>query len=107
MNGAGRSSTFRGGEESLHSIKIALWNRIVLMVVAARTTDRQSEEDLRGCSRDFVKQILAKLRLEVGVRLPGAHTQKAHRDQPLVAILAAVLFSTISSPASCSLMNRS
>jgi hypothetical protein len=44
-------------EDRLHAIEIALRDRVELVVVAARATDGQSEEDLRG-GVDVVGELL-------------------------------------------------
>jgi len=39
-------------EEGLHPVEVALWNGIVLMVVATGAADGEAEENLRRGARD-------------------------------------------------------
>ena len=57
------------------------------MVMAAGAPDRHSQEYAARRTGDLIQKILAKLCLEVGVRLPRAHSKEAQRDQTFGAII--------------------
>ncbi len=77
----------RGRKESLYTIKIALRDGIVFVIVAARAPDGQAEKNIARGGGDLVQEILAQLRPEIGISFPGAHAQKAQRYQPLGPVL--------------------
>ena len=78
----------RRRKKSLHAIKIALRDGIVFVIVAARAPNGQAEKNIACGSGDLVQKILAKLGPEIRVGFPGAHAQKAQRDQTLGPFLA-------------------
>ena len=80
-----------GREEGLQAVEVALRNRIVLMIVAAGAAHGEAEENLADGAGKLVQDILAELRFEIGVGLPGAHPQKAQSDEPVGPVRAAAL----------------
>ena len=64
----------------MQTVEVTLRNGIVFMIVAARTTDGEAEKDLSNRAGQFVQNILPQLRLEIGVRLPGPHTQETESN---------------------------
>ena len=75
-------------KESLKAIEVALRDRIVLMIVAARTAHRETEKHLSDGSGDLVENVLPELRFEVRIRFPRSHPQETQCDEPLRAIPA-------------------
>src|SRR5260370_8950591 len=86
--GIGPVLNAHGGEECLETIEVTLRDRVVLVIMAARAPDCETEKHLSDGARQFVQNILAQLSLEIGIRLPGSHAQEAQRDQVLWTIPA-------------------
>src|SRR5262249_44511342 len=72
-----------GVKESLQPVEIARGDRIVFVIVTARTADGETEKDRAGRRRNFVEIVLPDVRRDQVRAIPRREPQKRYRDVAL------------------------
>lgn len=83
VEGEGQISDGGAGEEGLQAVVVAVFDGIVLVIVALGATGGEAEEDAADGAGDVVQEVLAELLFGVGVGLPGGEAEEALGDEAI------------------------